>query len=56
MDFRNRINGLAMLVEDALHLAPFSEKLFELCNRRSNRVKMLNWERRGFCVWQQQLE
>ena len=49
-DFRKRINGLSVLVEDALGLDPFSEHLFVFCNRRRNRVKILCWERSGFCL------
>jgi len=47
IDFRKGINGLSILVEDALCLDPFSEQLFVFCNRRRNRVKILYWE-----VWQ----
>ena len=50
------INGLAILVEQALGHDPFSEKLFVFCNRRRNRVKVLYWERSGFCLWQKRLE
>ncbi|WP_370552026.1 IS66 family insertion sequence element accessory protein TnpB, partial [Haliea sp. E1-2-M8] len=34
IDFRKGINGLAVLVEQALELNPFSEQLFVFCNRR----------------------
>ena len=56
VDFRKGINGLAVLVEEALYLDPFSEKLFVFCNRRRNRIKILYWERSGFCLWQKRLE
>lgn len=56
VDFRKGINGLAILVEQALNHDPFSEKLFVFCNRRRNRVKVLYWERSGFCLWQKRLE
>jgi transposase len=56
VDFRKGINGLSVLVEDTLCLDPFSEHLFVLCNRRRNRVKVLYWERSGFCLWQKRLE
>ena len=32
VDFRKGINGLAVLVEDALQHDPFSEQLFVFCN------------------------
>jgi transposase len=56
VDFRKGINGLAMVVEEALLKDPFSEQLFVFCNRRRDRVKILYWERSGFCMWQKRLE
>ena len=56
VDFRKGINGLAILVEQALGHDPFSEKLFVFCNRRRNRVKVLYWDRSGFCLWAKRLE
>lgn len=56
VDFRKGINGLAVLVEDTLQLDPFSEHLFVFCNRSRNRIKILYWERNGFCLWQKRLE
>ena len=56
VDFRKGINGLAVLVEETLQLDPFSEQLFVFCNRGRNRIKILYWERNGFCLWQKRLE
>lgn len=56
VDFRKGINGLAVLVEQSLELSPFCEQLFVFCNRRRDRVKILYWERSGFCLWQKRLE
>ncbi|VAW74734.1 Mobile element protein [hydrothermal vent metagenome] len=56
VDFRKGINGLTVLVEDALDLDPFSEKLFIFCNRKRNMIRILYWERNGFCLWQKRLE
>jgi transposase len=55
-DMRKAINGLSILVEDQLHQDPFSGHLFVFCNRRRNIVKILYWERNGFCLWQKRLE
>ena len=56
VDFRKGINGLAALVEEVMDLDPFSEQLFVFCNRRRDRVRILYWERNGFCLWQKRLE
>lgn len=56
VDFRKGINGLAILVEQQLLLSPFSEHMFVFSNRRRDRVKILYWERSGFCLWQKRLE
>jgi transposase len=56
VDFRKQINGLAAIVQDVLTLDPFSEHLFVFCNRRRDRVKVLYWERSGFCLWMKRLE
>lgn len=56
VDFRKGMNGLAALVEEVLGQDPFSEQLFVFCNRRRDRVRILYWERNGFCLWQKRLE
>jgi len=56
VDFRKGINGLAVLVEEALAHDPFSEKLFVFCNRKRDRLRILYWERNGFCLWHKRLE
>ena len=56
VDFRKGINGLTVLVEEVLCLDPFSEQLFVFCNRKRDRVRILYWERSGFCLWQKRLE
>lgn len=55
-DMRKAINGLSILVEDQMDLDPFSGHLFVFCNRRRNMVKILYWDRNGFCLWHKRLE
>ncbi len=56
VDFRKVINGLSIVVAEALDLDPFSAHVFGFCNRRRDQVKLLYWERNGFVLWQKRLE
>lgn len=55
-DMRKSINGLSLLVEEYYKLELFSGSLFAFCNRRRDRVKILFWDRNGFCLWMKRLE
>lgn len=55
-DMRKSINGLCLLVQAHMALDPFAGDLFAFCNRRRSMVKILYWERNGFCLWQKRLE
>jgi len=55
-DMRKAINGLSILVQEILELDPFSGHLFGFCNRKRNIVKILYWDRNGFCLWSKRLE
>ena len=55
-DMRKSINGLSIMVERAMELNPFSGELFVFCNRRRNIIKILYWDRNGFCLWHKRLE
>ncbi len=56
VDMRKSINGLSILVEEALGLDPFAQQLFVFCNRKRDKVKILYWERSGFVLWYKRLE
>ncbi len=55
-DFRKSIDGLAALVELDIKVAVFDPVLFVFLNKPRNRVKILYWERNGFCLWLKRLE
>ncbi len=55
-DMRKSINGLSILVEEQLALDPLSGHLFAFCNRKRDIIKILYWDRNGFCLWQKRLE
>lgn len=43
-DMRRGIDGLSMIVQQALGYSPCSGSAFVFCNRAGNRIKVLLWE------------
>ena len=56
VDFRKGMRSLVVLVETHLQKDPFAEGLFVFCNRQRTSIKIVYWERSGFCLWQKWLE
>ncbi len=56
VDFRKQINGLAVIVENELKLNVFSNYMFIFCSKNRKRLKVLYWDRNGFCLWLKRLE
>ena len=55
-DLRQSINGLAATVEGNFKLDPFDGALFVFCNRRRNRLKILEFDADGFWLHFKRLE
>lgn len=55
-DMRKSINGLSAMVADDFELDPFSGSLFAFCNRGRKIIKILFWDKNGFCIWHKRLE
>ena len=55
-DLRKSIDGLAVLVKEGFELDPFSSCLFVFCNRKRDKLKILQWEHNGFWLYYRRLE
>jgi transposase len=55
-DMRKSIDGLAAIVQESFSLDPFSSFLFVFCNKRHNKLKILQWEHNGFWLYYRRLE
>lgn len=56
VDMRKSFNGLTALVKNHMGEDPLSGCLFAFINRRRNYMKVLWFERGGFCIWSKRLE
>lgn len=55
-DFRKGFDGLAALVESNFGMEAISGHVFVFLNKRANQVRMLFWDRDGFCLVNKRLE
>jgi transposase len=55
-DLRKAANGLTILVQKEMKYDPFSKGLFLFCNRQKKLLKVVYWDKNGFCLWQKRLE
>lgn len=56
VDMRKSYDGLSGCVEELLHADPLSGHLFVFFNRRKTQVKILVWDRTGFCIYSKRLQ
>ena len=55
-DLRKSFDGLSALVQGSFELSPTSGDLFIFLNKRGTQVRILFWDRDGFCVLMKRLE
>jgi transposase len=53
---RKSFNGLVAVVQGVLHEDPLSGCLYVFFNRRGNYLKLVTWDRTGFCLFAKRLE
>jgi transposase len=56
VDFRNQINGLTAIVELEMKQSLNTGALFLFCSKRRDKLKLLYWDKTGFCLWYKRLE
>ena len=55
-DMRKSFNGLSALVKSQLEEDPLSGQLFAFINKRKTQMKVLYFDRTGYCIWAKRLE
>ena len=56
VDMRKSFDGLIAIVRNTLDEDPLSGSLFVFVNRRGNYLKLVYWDRTGFCLFAKRLE
>lgn len=55
-DMRKSFNGLSALVAGQLEADPLSGHCFVFINKRQTQMKILYFDRTGYCIWSKRLE
>ena len=56
IDMRKSFDGLVALVRNGFGEDPLSGSLYVFFNRRGNYLKLIYWDRTGFCLFAKRLE
>jgi transposase len=56
VDMRKSYDGLYALARNGLQLNPLNGQLFAFVNRRATQIKVLYFDRSGWCLWCKRLE
>jgi transposase len=55
-DMRKSFSSLGAIVQETMKLELFGKNVFIFCNKRKRLLKILYWDRNGFCLWMKRLE
>ena len=56
VDFRKSIDGLAHIVIQDFQMDPFGNYLYLFCNKNRTRLKVLHWDKNGYCLLYKRLD
>jgi transposase len=56
VDMRYSFDGLSGLVRNELNTSPVNGDVFIFINKRRNQLKLLQWDKDGFCIYFKRLE
>ena len=56
VNMRLSYDGLYAKIRIAMGKDPMSGHLFAFINRRATQIKVMYWDRSGFCIWSKRLE
>ena len=56
VDFRKQINGLSIIALNQMKKDIFSGAFFIFASRDRKKLKILYWDKNGFCLWLKRLE
>lgn len=56
VDMRKSIDGLSIIVAGNMAKNPSSGEIFLFFNKGADKIKILYWDRNGFCLWYKRLE
>lgn len=56
VDMRKSIDGLSIIIASNMSKNPSSGEIFLFFNKNSDKIKILYWDRNGFCLWYKRLE
>ena len=56
VDMRLSYDGLYAKIQNFMGQDPMSGHLYAFINRRATQIKVMYWDRSGFCFWSKRLE
>lgn len=56
VNMRLSYDGLYAMIQNVMGQDPMSSHLYAFINRRATQIKVMYWDRSGFCIWSKRLE